>query len=284
VLLVSAKCNIPTILSSSNKDSAAEDAWSVWGAAWAARFLGENPSIQGAKSITSLANTAVPFSTATRILDFGCGTGDLVATIVSSHSPSAQIIASDLSPGMLSQTAARGEDWKGVEYKILDATKMTELKDASFSHVLSNFTLYFLPVEALNESYRILQKGGVLVSSYMTKAPWMDLLAPVSAVRPDKIIPSGYEVFGKPGVAKGSVEAAGFKDYEEVEIPVFCRFEDPREIVNFVSGNMPFLPAMTGDFTELERAKWKELMVEFVEREYPDKVLRGKALVVLGRK
>jgi len=187
---------------------------------------------------------------------------------------------------MLAQTAARGEKegWKGVEYKILDAAKMTDLEDESSSHILSNFALYFLPAEGLKESYRVLQKGGVLVSSYMTEAPWMVLLSPISVVRPDKAIPSGYEVFGKPGVVKGTIESAGFKDYEEVEIPVWVNFEDAREIVEFVSGNMPFLPAMTADFTEVERKKWKELMVEFVEREYPDKVLRGKALVVVGRK
>jgi len=262
-----------------------EDTWSLWGAAWAARFPVENPSIQGAATITLLAN-ALPFSTATRILDVGCGTGDLVRTIIFSHSLSAPIVASDLSPGMLAQTAARGEKegWEGVEYKIVDALKMTGLEDESFSHILSNFTLYFLPAEGLKESYRVSKKGGVLVSSYMTKAPWMDFLSPISVIRPDKVIPSGYEVFGNPGVARGSIEGAGFKNYEEVEIPLFVRFEDSKEIVEFVSGNMPFLPAMTADFSEVERKKWKDLMVEFVEREYPDKVLTGKGLVVVGRK
>lgn len=265
------------------------DLWSIWGAAWSERFADESASIQGAKAITSVANKAVPFSSATHVLDVGCGTGDLVAQIIASHSPlpkSCKIVASDLSPGMLTQTSARGakEGWKGVEYKVLDAKKMTELEDESFSHVLSNFALYFLDASAQEESYRILSKGGVFVSTYMVKAQWMELLHPLSIVRPEKKIPGGYEAFGNPGVVKGIFEAAGFKDYEQVEIPVWCKFEDAVEIVDFILASMPFLNPITADLTTEERKRWRELMVEYVEREYPDKVLKGKAIVGMGRK
>lgn len=265
------------------------DLWSIWGAAWSKKFPDESASIQGAKAITSVANKTVPFSSATHILDVGCGTGDLVAQIISSHSPlpkSCKIVASDLSPGMITQTSARGtkEGWKGVEYKILDATKMTELEDESFSHVLSNFALYFLNASAQKESYRILTKGGVFVSSYMVKAQWMELLRPISIVRPEKKIPDGYEAFDNPGVVKGIFEAAGFEDYEQVEILVWCKFEDAAEFVDFNLASMPFLNPITADLTTEEKRKWRELMVEYVEREFPDKVLKGKAIVGVGRK
>jgi ubiquinone/menaquinone biosynthesis C-methylase UbiE len=54
-----------------------------------------------------------------------------------------KIIAFDLSPGMIKQASARGakEGWKGVELKILDATDMTGIQDASCSHILSASSL-----------------------------------------------------------------------------------------------------------------------------------------------
>lgn len=161
---------------------------------------------------------------------------------------------------------------------------MTELEDESFSHVLSNFALYFLNASAQKESYRILTKGGVFVSSYMVKAQWMELLRPISIVRPEKKIPDGYEAFDNPGVVKGIFEAAGFEDYEQVEILVWCKFEDAAEFVDFNLASMPFLNPITADLTTEEKRKWRELMVEYVEREFPDKVLKGKAIVGVGRK
>lgn len=65
----------------------------------------------------------------------------------------------------------------------------------------------------------------------MVEAQWMEILRPISIVRPEKKIPDGYEALGNPGVAKGIFEAAGFKDYEQVEIPVWCKFENAAEIV-----------------------------------------------------
>jgi len=187
---------------------------------------------------------------------------------------------------MLAQTIARGEKegWENVEYKILDAKKMTEIEDESCSHVLSNFCLYFLDAVAQGESHRVLKKGGVFISTYMVKAQWMELLTPLSIVRPDKKIPDGYEAFGNPGVVKGIFEAAGFKDYEEVEIPVWCEFEDAAEVVDFTVDSMPFLAPMLADLTAEERKQWRNLMIEHVEQNSPDRVLKGKAIVGIGRK
>lgn len=269
------------------------DNWSAWGKAWSDRFPKIGPSIQGAKAITSLANAAVPFSTATHILDIGCGTGDLLSSIITSHSPlpaSCKLTASDLSPGMLAQTTARGEKegWENVEYKILDANNLESIESDSVSHVLSSFTLHFLGATAQSEAYRILAPSGVFASTYMTKAPWTDILRPLSVVRPEKQIPSGPEAFGNPGVVQGIIEKAGFKDYEEKEIDVWCEFEEgaggAEELVDFVIGSMPFLDPITGDLTVGERREWRALCVEKVRRDHRDGVLRGKAIVATGRK
>lgn len=187
---------------------------------------------------------------------------------------------------MLAQTTSRGEKegWENVKYKILDARKMTEIEDESCSHVFSNFCLYFLDEAAQSESYRVLKKGGVFISTYMTKAQWMELLTPLSVVRPEKKIPGGFEAFGNPGVVKGIFEAAGFIDYKEVEIPVWCKFEDAGEIVDIVVDSMPFLNPMLVDLTVEERKQWRSLMIEWVEKNCPDRVLKGKGIVGIGRK
>jgi hypothetical protein len=91
----------------------------------------------------------------------------------------------------------------------------------------------FPPIAAV-ETLRVLQPGGVMVSSYIIKSPWVDILHLITTVRPDLQIRSGYGEFDKLGVIEKPFEDAGFKDYEQVQIPVLIVYEDAEELVDFL--------------------------------------------------
>lgn len=123
-----------------------------------------------------------------RILDAGAGTGDIALLIRQQH-PNTQVIAADLTPGMVWQAQARAGGSQ-VQWVIADAMHLPFCAEA-FDGVISGYLLRNVPEVggALNEQRRILQPGGHMVS-LDTTPPRRNLLYPFIQFHMHVIIPA----------------------------------------------------------------------------------------------
>jgi len=120
-------------------------------------------------------DSALPFSSATAILDVGCGPGTAVALLVNEYGSqipsSARLIASDFSKGMVEALNQRkkeregeSEVWKRLETAVYDAQDLSGGKDGDISHIMASLVYFMLPNprKGLEEARRVLKPDGVL--------------------------------------------------------------------------------------------------------------------------
>ena len=113
-------------------------------------------SVTHEKTLNALGETPA----STRLLDVGCGTGRMLATL-HARRPDLTLIGLDASEAMLEQApaATAGIDWVHGNLNALP------LSDASVHTIISCSALHYLddPQQALHEMRRILVHDGVLV-------------------------------------------------------------------------------------------------------------------------
>ena len=101
---------------------------------------------------------AVIEATPARVLDVGCGTGELTERFVRAGS---EVQAIDISPRMVELTRARG-----IDAQIADVESLP-FGDREFDCVFAGWVLYHAPAldQAIAECARVLRPGGRLVAS-----------------------------------------------------------------------------------------------------------------------
>jgi ubiquinone/menaquinone biosynthesis C-methylase UbiE len=112
---------------------------------------------------------------AARILDVGCGTGDLTARLQAELATNL-VAGCDFSAGMLEQAAART---RAVRWLQADATRLPFM-DASFEAVVSTEAFHWFPDPdaALREFHRVLSPGSkLLVALVNVRVPATSRLA-----------------------------------------------------------------------------------------------------------
>jgi ubiquinone/menaquinone biosynthesis C-methylase UbiE len=143
------------------------------------------------------AATTLPFSQSEAIIDIGCGRGGIIDALLSTYDtaiqPDIHITDIGASPGMIDQIKQRliqdYPSWAHVQTEVLDTKNLSTLEDSSFNHVLSGFTLYFLPPEALQEAYRITAPGGILATNSMASVSWWEMYSTISLIKPEFKLP-----------------------------------------------------------------------------------------------
>ena len=99
-----------------------------------------------------------------RVLDVGCGTGDMLRLIAPLVSPG-RCVGVDLSETMVAEAKRRAsEPSEHLSFQLADAQALA-LDDASFDRVTATQVLVHLPqpAAALSEFHRVLAPGGILV-------------------------------------------------------------------------------------------------------------------------
>ena len=101
-----------------------------------------------------------------RVLELGCGTGNLWRENAQRVPERASLVLSDLSPGMLEQARTRLAGLP-LEFELVEAdAQYLPFDDASFDVVIASHMLYHVPdrARALGEVRRVLRRGGRLIA------------------------------------------------------------------------------------------------------------------------
>ena len=96
-----------------------------------------------------------------KVLELGCGTGDMWKGHEDLMSNCSKIVLSDFSEGMLENAKANIGSNANVEYQIIDIQDIP-FEDESFDVVIANMMLYHVPdmARGLSEVCRVLKTGG----------------------------------------------------------------------------------------------------------------------------
>ena len=121
-----------------------------------------------------------------RILEVGCGPGDLWVENRARLGPSWDLTLTDLSPGMVRRARQRlGDNSHGIAYAAVDAQSVP-FPSSSFDAVVANHCLYHAPRlnELLHEVYRVLIPGGRFYAATNSLEHMRELRALVSRFVP----------------------------------------------------------------------------------------------------
>ena len=101
-----------------------------------------------------------------RVLDVGCGTGELWRRSLPDVPAGCDIVLSDLSPGMASEARDKLSTDRRFTYCVCDV-QLLPFPEGSFDQVVANHMLYHVPdrQRALGEIWRVLRPGGRLMAA-----------------------------------------------------------------------------------------------------------------------
>ncbi|KAI7122025.1 hypothetical protein KC352_g32808, partial [Hortaea werneckii] len=178
------------------------------------------------------AHALVPLSSATGILDNGCGPGPIMSRIIDEYGSglpdSCSLTCADFSEGMIKQVnltkdkASPTSTWKRVQTKVQNAMDLVDVADDSMSHVFAGW-VYFMtpdPQKCLSESKRVLREDGVLSLSSWEDNQWMKIMGDVARVRPDKQLPEIPVEWRSDSGVRDELMKAGFRDVETHRVTV----------------------------------------------------------------
>lgn len=96
-----------------------------------------------------------------KVLELGCGTGDMWKNRESLIRNCSKLILSDFSEGMVAATKENVGNYDNIECKVLDIQEIP-YEDETFDIVIANMMLYHVPdiYAGLSEVRRVLKKGG----------------------------------------------------------------------------------------------------------------------------
>lgn len=259
------------------------------------KVAAQGPGIAPAHAMVERVNQLVPFSTATVVVDMGCGPGQITDSILQKHSaelpPTARVLGADNNAQMLAQYAARKkkeldegrESWGRAETAQIDIHDCATLADDSVTHMLAGFVVFLVPepakaVEAMKSK---LVSGGVLAFSSWEGSDWQNLMYYPNKVRPDLVMPSPPADWTQPDGVRKNLEGVGFRDIQVEQTEGHWEFTDYDEICRFILTKMPLAARVISQMSDEEVVQTHALMVSDLKAKYPSlpAKLVGKATV-----
>ncbi|ROW07571.1 hypothetical protein VPNG_06841 [Cytospora leucostoma] len=273
--------------------------WSKFAPAFM-QLAAQGPGVAPAHAMAKRVNEILPFSSATLVVDMGCGPGQITASILQAYYtelPTAtRIIGADNNPQMLAQYAARKqkelddghEYWARVETATIDIHNCAAFTDDSVTHMLAGFVVFLVPepVKAIEAIRLKLVPGGVLAFSSWESSDWQDLMYYPKKVRADLVMPTPPVDWTQPDGVRKHLQEIGFGDIEVVHVEGYLSFTDYDEICRFILMKMPLAARIVAQMSDEEVLKTHALMVSDLKAKYPTVPAKmvGKATVAYCRK
>ena len=158
--------------------------------------------------------------TGSRVLDAGTGTGFAAIAAARAIGATGQVVAVDLSSGMLDVARARGSgpDEAPIQWVCGDAANMPSCITATFDGVLASAALLYMPAAAaLAEWHRLLRPGGVVAFSSMRAGyPLAGQLFRECAASFGYHLADPSEALGSEAACQAALRHAGFSDISVV--------------------------------------------------------------------
>lgn len=198
------------------------------------------------------------------VLETACGTGLVTCRVAKAVMPDGEIIATDLSDGMIEQaeSAAKKQNIQNVTFQRMDAEDL-DLADERFDAAISGLGLMYVPdpVESLREKYRILKPGGrtvIAIWGERKNCGWADIFPIVDKRVASDVCPMFFQQ-GTGNTLESSLRSAGFEDIQVERISVSLIYENPEHAV---------MAAFAGGPVALAYQKFDELTKEEAHQDY----------------
>jgi len=196
-----------------------------------------------------------------RILDVGCGTGNLAAAILQASRP-AEVDGVDGSPEYVAHARSRHTDPR-LRFSVGDACAL-EFPDGSFDRVLSLLMLHFVtrPQDAVTEMRRVAKPGAVVGAAvwdvrggFVANRMLLDTAAALDPKAGEMRAKNLTRPMTRPGELAVAWRAAGFADVKETSLQIRMEF------ASFADYWAPYLgkegpgAEYVGSLSESERAR-----------------------------
>ncbi|HEX4978845.1 MAG TPA: methyltransferase domain-containing protein [Acidimicrobiales bacterium] len=206
-----------------------------------------------------------------RVLDVAAGAGGQTLAAARRVGPGGSVVATDISPTILTYAAKAAADSGLTNVEILEADgeALDRLPAGTFDAVVSRVGLIYFPDQqrALAGMRRALREGGrfaAIVYSTPQRNEFFSL--PVSVIRerarlqaPAPGQPGPFSL-GAPGVLEDALAAAGFSDVEVSTVPAPLRMSSAAECVRFERESFGALHQMLAGVDEAARPDvWEEI-------------------------
>jgi SAM-dependent methyltransferase len=205
-----------------------------------------------------------------RVLDVAAGAGDQTLQAAARVGPGGSVLATDISPAILTFAAAAAQraGHVNVTTRAMDGEHL-ELPDAAFDAVISRVGLIYFPdqQQALSEMRRVLVPGGRVAAIVYASAERNGFFSvPVSIVRrhaklgPPAPGQPGPFSLGAPGVIEQAFSRAGFKNVRAEVVSAPLRMKSAAECLRFEQESFGALQQMLSSLEPSARDKaWIEV-------------------------
>jgi ubiquinone/menaquinone biosynthesis C-methylase UbiE len=285
-----------TILDSKQYKEAERQSWNSVAAGWQKWW---KPIEKGAEKVSRRLTEPAEIKSGSRVLDIATGIGEPAITVGKQVGSSGYVLATDISPQMLSVAKQRAISLgilNMIEFREGDAETI-ELESSTFDAVLCRWGLMFLPdlKAGLFNINRSLKEGGHLAASVWA-APAQDTLSDVTMKTVMKETNSPPPSPGTPGpfslsdenTLKNSFLTAGFKNLALERMNVSFDFDSPADFTAFIlETSGPLLKMITNQTLE-RRGEIKKAITE-VAKSYADNItgkvkFGNEAILIVGKK
>ncbi|MDQ3932964.1 MAG: class I SAM-dependent methyltransferase [Actinomycetota bacterium] len=228
-----------------------------------------------------------------QVVDVASGFGEPALTVASRLGPEGRVIATDLSPAMLTVAAERARSLRlaNVDFVEMDAEEPT-LPQGRFDSVVCRLGLMFLPHLdlALERLTGLLVPGGRMVAAVWGPSqanPWLDL-ALRTLVEYLELPPPPPEApwlfgLGGGGVLEGAIAGAGLEDIRCTRVTLRCAWPSAAAYTAFHQTSP--MRRLVADEEPTRRAQaWQEVTAAALRRwGHGPLRLRGEIVVVSGQ-